>query len=140
MKVSVLEQDQVSILKKVYEEHRRIIVAFDFDNTVFDYHNVGLDCSPIVDILHECQSLGFPLICFTSNVGDRLVFIKHYLKEVLRFKKSIVINGDVIALHVSSKVSNYTKPYANIYLDDKAGLKESYNNLKEIIKYTSEVK
>ena len=30
-------------------------------------------------------------------------------------------------------MKNFTKPYANIYLDDKAGLLESYTRLNKLV-------
>lgn len=76
----------------------------------------------------------------TSNVGDRLIFIKHYLNEILGIKgiKFLGVNEEYapeeqtsFTLRTASKP--FTKPYYNIFLDDKAGLKESYNRLKKLI-------
>jgi hypothetical protein len=141
--MNVLDIDYCKLLNDTYEKHQKLIVAFDFDNTVFDYHKQGIDYSPIVNLLKDCDALGFPLICLTSNTGDRLIFIKHYLEEVLGIRgiKSLSVNDQYLGsdsiesnnICIYSPTTNFTKPYFNILLDDKAGLKESYERLNKLI-------
>lgn len=133
--MNVLELDYDKILQDAYEKHKHLIICFDFDNTVYDFHNKGINYSAIVNLLQECDRLGFSLICNTSNGGDRLTFIKIYIKEVLKLigiKHKILIN-ETTTYDKSISSTKYTKPYANIYLDDKGGLVESYNRLNNLI-------
>lgn len=51
----------------------KLVVAFDFDNTIFDYHNDGGDYSGVISLLKECSEEGFIMVLFTSNEDeDRL--------------------------------------------------------------------
>jgi len=128
----VLLVDYDKILWDAYESHGSLIVCFDFDNTVYDYHKVGIDFTSVINLLCECDKLGFQLICHTSNGGDRLIFIKYYLKEVLGLNSKIIINGTT-EYDKAVPTTFHTKPYANIYLDDKGGLREACVRLDRIV-------
>jgi len=121
--MNVLEFDFYNRLQQDYLVHKSLFVAFDYDNTVFDFHNQGINYDEIIKILRICKSLGFTLILFTGNEGEKLEVIKQDLKN----RK---IPFDLINENPLMKTR---KPYYNILLDDRAGLKESYNNLKRLI-------
>ena len=121
--MNVLEFDFYNRLKQDYLVHKSLFVAFDYDNTIFDFHNQGIYYDEIIEILRICKSLGFTLILFTGNEGEKLEVIKQDLK-------SREIPYDLINENPLMKTR---KPYYNILLDDRAGLKESYNNLKKMI-------
>jgi len=125
--MNVLKINYDKILEDAYNEHGDIIVAFDFDNTVYDFHKKGVNYTPIIKLLQECKKLGFKLICFTANQGERVTFIKLYIQEVLGLS-DVRINHNIVPGH-----NNSLKPYANIYLDDKAGLNESYYRLNKLV-------
>jgi hypothetical protein len=57
-------------LLEEYHKYRKLIVAFDFDNTIFDYHNTGGDYSCVIELLKECSLLGFEMILFTTDEDD----------------------------------------------------------------------
>ena len=40
-------------LKHEIEKYGKIFIAFDFDNTIFDYHNQGKDYSEIISLLKK---------------------------------------------------------------------------------------
>lgn len=121
--MNVLEFDFYNRLKQDYLVHKSLFVAFDYDNTVFDYHNQGIKYDVVIDLLRICKSYGFTLILFTGNEGEKLEIIKEDLKN----RK---IPFDLINENPLMKTR---KPYYNILLDDRAGLKESYNNLIKLI-------
>ena len=144
MTKSVLNVDYYQILEDAYKEHGNVIVAFDFDNTVFDYHNKGLDFSQVIELLKECENLEFPLICLTSNTGKRVDFIDHYIKEVLGINSTAYKGVNVQAVKEEERTDffipyagcssdKYTKPYFNILLDDKAGLGDAYRTLRKLV-------
>lgn len=120
--MDVLEFDFYDRLRKDYLEHKSIFVAYDYDNTVFDYHNQGINYDKIIKLLRVCKSLGFTLILFTGNEGDKLEIIKRDLNK--RNVPYDLINENPLMLT--------RKPYYNILLDDRAGLKEAYNYLKKL--------
>ena len=120
--MDVFKFDFYQRLRNDYITHKSLFVAYDYDNTVFDYHNQGIHYDKIIDLLRICKSLGFTLILFTGNEGDALENIKQDLKQ--RNIPFDLIN--------ENPIMNTRKPYYNILLDDRAGLIESYNYLKKL--------
>lgn len=41
-----------------YQRYGSIVVAVDFDNTLYDYHKTGLDCSEIIGLVRRLKSIG----------------------------------------------------------------------------------
>jgi hypothetical protein len=111
-----------------YVKHKSLIVAFDFDNTVYDYHQKGESFNNLISLLRECRRMGFYLICFTSCNDDRLPEIEKYLNENDIPYHSI--NGDVENIPFKGR-----KVYYNILLDDRAGLASAYNVLTSTISW-----
>ena len=113
-------------LREDYEKHKNLIVAFDFDNTIYDYHSKGGDYSCVINLLQECAVLGFTMVLFTANEEEeKLNFCKKYCND----------NKIRIDYINESPVLNTRKPYYNILLDDRAGLEEAYFTLKEVVDY-----
>ena len=65
--MDVLKYDFYERLKQDYLVHKSLFVAFDYDNTVFDYHNQGINYDEIIGLLTTCKSLGFTMILFTET-------------------------------------------------------------------------
>ena len=112
-----------------YERHPELIVAFDFDNTIFDTHGNGGDYSDVIELLKEAKSMGFCLVLFTAESDtEKLNWKRETVKEKLGFYPDYVNNS-----HVKSDCSANGKMYYNILLDDRAGLYEAYCILKRLI-------
>lgn len=112
-----------------YQKYGKLIVAFDFDNTIFDYHNNGGDYSCVIELLKECAELGFELVLFTTEEDwDKIEAKADKAAEILKLPDSFYLN-----VNLSSIFPNAKKPYYNILLDDRAGLEESYNILKYVV-------
>ncbi|MBU2951089.1 hypothetical protein KO493_10315 [Tamlana agarivorans] len=120
--MDVFKFDYYQRLRKDYLEHNSLFVAYDYDNTVFDYHNQNINYDKIIELLRVCRSLGFTLILFTGNEGEKL----DHIKEDLQTRD---IPFDLIN---ENPLMPTRKPYYNILLDDRAGLKEAYDNLKKL--------
>jgi hypothetical protein len=108
-----------------FQKHGKLIVAFDFDNTIYDYHDKGYTFNRVIKLLHKCKMVGFELVCFTAN--EDLVHVRGELNS-LGFKD--------VKINESSVSSNSSKIYYNILLDDRAGLKETFDILT---KFTGQV-
>lgn len=109
-----------------YDKHKNLIVAFDFDNTIYDYHNEGGDYSEVIDLLRECSDLGLTMVLFTANEGeDKLNLCEAFCKD----------RGIRVDYINESPVMATRKPYYNILLDDRAGLEEAYITLKSVVGY-----
>lgn len=111
--------ESVKRLVQNYKDHENLIVAFDFDNTVYDYAGVGDAYPKIEALLWRLKKLNISLILFTCNEGEKLL-------EVLDYCKRRGYEPDFV--NVSPLLST-KKPYYNILLDDRAGLGEAYQTL-----------
>lgn len=110
----------------------KLIVAFDFDNTIFDYHNTGGDYSCVIELLKECSLLGFEMILFTTDEDDYKIMAKQTI--CMRLGIANITSNTLSAPNISSSIfSKSKKPYYNILLDDRAGLEESYEILKYVV-------
>lgn len=109
-----------------YNTHKSIIVAYDFDNTVYDYHNKGFKYDDVINLIRECKREGFHLVVFTSCNDDRMEFIKNYLVENNIPFDYINETPDFIPF-------KGRKIYYNILPDDRAGLSSAYEDLWKLI-------
>lgn len=117
----------VARLRDWYERNGTLIVAFDFDNTVYDFHNKGHDYSEVTVLLQKAKRANCYLIVFTGNPDVQLV--ANFLKE-----KEIpydVINEHAPFLDETSKYAR--KIYYNVLLDDAAGLESACAYLEEFL-------
>lgn len=109
-----------------YQAHKTLIVAFDWDDTCFDFHKKGYRYPEVFEILKECSDLGFTLILFSAKEdGQDLEGIQKMLKEECEINVQYINESPVMP---TSK-----KPYFNILLDDKAGLGQAYEILRETL-------
>jgi len=67
-------------LKKEYEEHGSLIVAVDFDETIYDFHKQGNTYPKVIQLLKRCNTNGFKLVIFTANKDHDLV--TEYCKKI----------------------------------------------------------
>ena len=117
-------------LRKEYNDYKSLYIAFDFDNTVFDYHQIG-DTYPIIEkLLTECKQLGFKLILFTANEDEKLEKAIQYCTE----------HGYAPDYINESPIMKTRKPFYNLLLDDRAGLGEAIKLLSELIQSIKEEK
>lgn len=116
----------VDRLMEEYKKYGSIIVAYDFDHTVFDYSKKGHTFEDAVELIRECKKMGFHLTVFTSCNDDRFPEIKKYLED------------KDIPYHAINETPEFIpfkgrKVYYNILLDDRAGLSAAFNQLWRLI-------
>ena len=116
-------------LLEEYKTYGKLIVAFDYDNTIFDYHNNGGDYSCVIELLKRCARLGFELILFTC---DEDISDSHRKSTIVYDMLGLAPDGK-LWINQSSVLPRSYKPYYNILLDDRAGLEESYEILKYVV-------
>lgn len=114
----------VDRLMKEWDEHGSLFVAFDFDNTVFDYHRKGFSFPAVEFLLRECKKAGLKLILFTAKET------KEELDRCVEYCKERGYEPDFIN---ASPIMNTKKPYYNILLDDRAGLQSAARTLITVI-------
>ena len=121
------DKGAIERLIKEYETYGNLIIGFDFDNTIFDYHNKGGNYSKIISLLQDCKELGFTLCLYTLELNEerlkwKILYCKYYGIEPSYVNDSPILKG-------------HKKPFFNVLLDDRAGLESSYNILKAVVDY-----
>lgn len=118
---------------RLFEEYKKygsLVVAFDFDGTIHDFHNEGYMFPMVQTLLQDLKKIGCTLICFTAR--EDLDYVRGYLEgKKIPFDK-INENPDFFKC-------NSGKIYYNALLDDRAGLMQVFSELKEIVNYVSKV-
>jgi hydroxymethylpyrimidine pyrophosphatase-like HAD family hydrolase len=112
-------------LLQEYNNYKSIVIAFDFDDTVFDFHKKGRTYCNVIELLGQLKEINCYLICWTGQ--DDLEFVKDYLK-----KNDIPF--DAINENPPFHQAKSKKIYANAYLDDRAGLKQVFDDLTTLVK------
>lgn len=116
----------ISRLFNEWETHKRLIVAVDFDDTVFPF-KVDATHSQLWGLLKRCQENNFYIVVWTASSADRFDFIRNYFKE--NGIEISSINENPIPL----PYGNGKKIYYNHLLDDRAGLESSVMILKSVL-------
>lgn len=112
-------------LYKEYKDYGSLVIAFDLDNTVFDFHRKGETYFDVTKLLRELKKVNCYLICFTANSDTK--FIEDYLEAV-------GIPYDAINENPPFFKCAERKIYFNALLDDRAGLQQVYNELSLLLK------
>lgn len=128
--------EQMKRLLRLYKEHGTIVVAVDFDNTLFDFHyekekrlRKEYDFSEMYKLLERLKKLNCHIIIWTANEDEE--FIKRFLAERN-------IPYDAINMNPPFFKSKSAKIYYSILLDDAAGLRETYLRLWQFVHIVSE--
>jgi len=117
---------QIERLIKEYLKYDSLVIAFDFDNTVYDFHKKGHTYTKVIELLRRLKDeLHCTLICFTGNEDE--AFVWKYCED----------NGipiDKLNENCDFFKSTSRKIYYNAFLDDRAGLIQVYQELDLLIK------
>jgi hypothetical protein len=117
----------VERLYEQYQKHPRLIIAVDFDDTIFDFHKKGHKYEHVIEIIKEAQKNNFYIVLFSASRPERYQFMKDYAS----FHG---INVDSINKNcIESPFGNDGKIFYNILLDDRAGLGQSYVILRKLL-------
>ena len=115
-------QDAVPFLDRLIKEwkkNEKIIIACDYDDTIKNW-GLHLSCQRAIDVIREAQAVGAYLTIWTaSDYTEREGSIRSYCEaNGLRIDS---INKNPIDL----PFGHHGKIYANIFIDDRAGLNEA---------------
>lgn len=119
------EELHLERLQRQYTEHGKLIIAFDFDDTVYPYSYSDDLLEPVREILRKCGALGHEMVCFTSN---------NDIQKVTQYLQTNQIPCDSIN---ASSVKLGAKVFYSILLDDKAGLDSSLSVLTKFLERNS---
>jgi len=111
-------------LLKEYKQYKSLVIAYDLDNTLYDFHKKGETYTMVMDLLKDLKSIGCYMICFTANSDKD--FVLSYLTENK-------IPFDAINENPPFFKCEERKIYFNALLDDRAGLQQVYNELNLLI-------
>ena len=122
--------------QRLYDEwiqHSKIIVATDFDDTIspwkFQSEDDIKEINKLIQLLIEIKQIGAYIVIFTACNPDRYPDITKYCLD-----KGLTIDG-INTTPVDLPYGKTNKIYANIFLDDRAGLNESIETLREVMYY-----
>ena len=118
-------------LLKQYREHGKLVVAVDFDGTLFDLHKKGFRFPDVIRLVRRCHELGFTIVIFSAACRERYDGIRKHLAD-----KNIpfdAINENVIDRGEGDYSTS--KIYYNILLDDRAGLSAAYHTLNSLVNF-----
>lgn len=121
------ENNVVDRLVAEWQRYGKIIIAYDFDDTVYDYHKKDRQYNDVITLLKECGLVGAYFIVFTCCGEDDYDKIKDYLSQ-------LDIPYDAINDNLEFVKFKGRKIYYNILLDDRAGLPSAYKCLKKALK------
>lgn len=107
-----------------YDKHGGLVVAYDFDGTVHDFHKEGHNYIEIYELLRAAKEIGCYMIVFTAEED---------LKKVKTHLKGNNLPFDAINENPPFWKSKARKIYYNILLDDRAGLRSAYWQLSSVI-------
>lgn len=106
-----------------YKKHNNLIIGVDFDDTIHDTFNRGLDVSGIIYLLQRLQQdFNCTLCVWTANQDEA---------KVREYWESIGLTIDHYNTSPLADQFPGPKPYFNILLDDRAGLDSSFEQLKQ---------
>lgn len=106
----------VARLVREYAAHRRLILAVDFDDTVFDFHGQGHVYDEAINLVVDAQKAGFYIVLFTGAPPERWPEQREYLSELGIVVDSINTNP------IELPFGRHGKIFYNHLLDDRAGL------------------
>jgi hypothetical protein len=110
-------------LMEQYKKHGRLIIAYDFDDTVSPFYCAN--CTEVQSLLRMAKNtIDAYFIVYTSN--PNIERVKDFLDKNNLPYDSINENAPFV---------NYSggKVFYNIFLDDKAGLAQAASNLKDLL-------
>lgn len=112
-------------LEEEFIKYGRLIFCVDFDNTIYDFHKKGRTYEQVINLLKRWEKYS-DIIIWTGNGPDKHDFIMDYVKNH-GINNCIGVNCD------SSVPVDGKKVYANVYIDDRAGLAQVYHELAVLI-------
>ncbi|WP_205753440.1 HAD family hydrolase [Bacillus cereus] len=120
------DSNVINRLVKEWRTHGKLIIAFDFDNTVYDFHKEGHTYHQVIELLRECKQYGAHLVVFTAKADEDF-------PEMIEYLKNNNIPFDDINESPDFVPFKGKKIYYNILLDDRAGLSSAYHSLKKTL-------
>lgn len=113
-----------------YRKYNNLIVAVDFDDTLFDYHQRGKSYINVINLIRDLKSIGCTIIIWSGNDNK---FIEDYCLKLDISFDYINRDSDQIINNLYRIKPSPRKIYANVYIDDRAGLQQTYQELSLLV-------
>lgn len=116
---------------RIYDEYKKygsLVIAYDFDNTVYDFHGKGHTYNQLIKLLQDLKTIGCIMICFTAQEDE---------KHVLDYCSFWKIPLDKLNENPDFFKCEAKKIYFNALLDDRAGLLQVFTELSLLVKLIS---
>ena len=107
-----------------YKKYGSLVIAYDFDNCVYDYHFKGHNYIEVIELLKQAKEINCFMIVFTAEKD---------LEKVKTILTELQLPFDAINENPPFFKSDARKIYFNLLLDDRAGLLSAYEQLKQTI-------
>jgi hypothetical protein len=111
-------------LEEEWKQYGKIIIACDYDDTISPWKMTNTDFKRVFDVLKVAKETGAYVIIFTACKEERYPEIKKYCLD-----NGLEIDG-INTTPIDLPYGNDKKIYANVFIDDRAGLNESLNILE----------
>lgn len=116
----------INRLTKEWKEHSKIIIAVDYDSTLSPWSTIDNqeDIDRTIKLLKVAKETGAYIVLNSCCKEDRYKEMEDYC-----LSKGIAVDA-INKTPIEVPYGNNNKPYANIYLDDRAGLQEALDILE----------
>ena len=111
-------------LEQEWKQHGKIIIACDYDDTISPWKMKGFDPKRVIEVLKVAKQTGAYIVIFTSCNEERYQEIEEYCNS-----QGLEIDA-INKTPINLPYGNNSKIYANIFIDDRAGLNEALNILE----------
>ena len=123
------EENIYQRLKEKYQQYGKLIVAYDFDETVYNnFKTKDTQFDMVTDLIKRCRPYSTLIVFTARNIND-----KNDYELVNKYLKDNNIPFDYINSDYNGIIPFGRKIYYNILLDDKAGLPSAYRVLNRLI-------
>lgn len=126
----LIENSAYERLWAEYNKYGSLIVAVDYDDTLFNFHGTDSSYEMVKQLVRDLHSIGCKIIIWTGseNINDIYVYLREQRIPWNLINENLQVNGKWASGKDSRKV------YANVYIDDRGGLKQVYEDLTKLIK------
>lgn len=119
------DQQCIDRLLNEWQRYGNLVIAVDFDNTLYDYHSRGDKYDNVIALIRKVHKMGCRVVVFTCCDETRFSFIEKYMRDNdIPFD---AINEDAAFIEYRGR-----KIYFNWLLDDRSGLSAAYHILNEV--------
>lgn len=111
-------------LEEEWTQHGKIIIACDYDDTISPWKFKAFNPKRVIDVLKAAKQTGAYITIFTACSEDRYAEIKDYCAN-----QGLEIDS-INKTPIDLPYGKSGKVYANVFIDDRAGLNEALNILE----------